>query len=206
MRDEKDLYPWKGFLLLPYGDADGYMGIDRKPFVPTLVEEEFEPPAPVREDETRISRFYPPGWRRDAYQIYEDNLVENTGESLDLLSVLDAAQRISEIIDSHVGKHEIFYCEIWSEKELQSPSIEFDDGLFGIDIAYPGGDFYSAIFNGLFLNPSPQLEEEFKGTLNDRGLFKELDQIPGYLQRFREAVDTEKDSEFVIYLLSKVEA
>jgi hypothetical protein len=205
MNHERVTFPWKGYLLIPEGDLDGYKGVDRRPFVPTLIEDELDRSATDTENETRISRFYPPGWRRDAYQIYEDNLVEDIVESLDLLSSLDSARSISQILDSYVGKHEIFYCEIFDLGDSKHLGIDLPDHLFGIDVAYPGGDFYSAIYNGLFINPAPQLEEGFRAGLNNQGLFDDLDLTITYLRRFREVVVTEKESEFVIYILTKVQ-
>ena len=205
MNDRNVSVPLKGYLLLPADDRNGYKGIDRKPFVPTLIEEELDPSAPVQEDELRIFKFYPPGWRRDAYEIYEDNLVEQTEEGLDLLENLDSAKRISQIIHSQMGKHEIYYCEIVNLDDINSLSVEIEEHVIGIDIAYRGGDFYSAIFNGLFNNPAPQLEGEFKEKLNDQGLFDQLDILTPYLQQFREVVVTEKDADFVIYILTKIE-
>jgi len=191
----------KGFMLLPPSPVKRYRGVDRQPFEPLLLEEDLS--AQVEKDDNRIWVHYPPGWRREAYRIYEENSAIAIEEDLILLTNLKASREIKKIIEPHLGVYEIVICEVWS---LNSVSLHGKDILannLGFDIAYPGGDFYSAILNGLLVNSHPTLVEEFGSLINDFGLFASTAPIPDYVTRFRELVLSEADSEFVIFNLGK---
>ena len=71
----------------------------------------------------------------------------------------------------------------------------------GYDLAYLGGDFYSAIKNGLLVNPDRVLIGWDKRDLNEAGLFRSSEIGRDYLQRFRELVPSETPSEFHVYEL-----
>jgi hypothetical protein len=97
--------PTHGFLLLPPSPVPGYRGVDRNgigvwaerpptaprdyqwsPFAPLLLEGEMDPSYMPKKGDDAIWAFYPPGWGRDAYRLYEGNWVVD-GEWLpDLLS------------------------------------------------------------------------------------------------------------------------
>jgi hypothetical protein len=200
---EKTLFsPLKGFVLLPPNPIQGYYGIDRHPFEPVLLDQEIDSLAQMQEGESRIWAFYPPGWRRDAYRLYEENLVKEVGEDLFLLSTKEVACEIQRIIEPHIGRYEIVACEVWDLDSIPSLEDVVGTSFSGYDIAYFGGDLYSAILNGLFINPYPDLVVEYKSLLNKYGLFSSAKPIPGYIHRFKELVSSEADSEFCIFRLS----
>jgi hypothetical protein len=205
MKLQVDNYPLEGYMLLPPSPVADYRGVDRNPFAPTLLLNELDPSAQVPEGATNIWLFYPPGWRRDAYRFYEEHTVQGTEDTLlSLLASLHAAQEIQRLIEPHIGYHEIVRCEVWDVDSMppQYPVSEPDS--LGYDLAYPGGDFYSAILNGLFLNPHPVLLDKYKQLLNASGLFSAPDPVPGYLGQFRQLVPSEEKTEFSIFYL-KVE-
>jgi hypothetical protein len=74
-------FPVRGFMLFPAATVRGYRGVDRHPFVPALTQEVAELDGPVQTVGSCVWPFYPKGWERDAYRLYEENLVSNTGEN-----------------------------------------------------------------------------------------------------------------------------
>lgn len=223
--------PTHGFLLLAHRSVSGYWGVDRdggfgarperpptsprdyqhSPFVLMLKDGELTDPSfwPKKGDNA-IWALYAPGWRRDAYRLYEENMVDDGKWDPDLLASREVAQRIREIIEPHLGPYEIVSCDIW---ELNSvpPDEAGDKATFlGYDIAYPpGGDYFSAIKNGLFTKAnsysggpaSPELVEKFQSLLNQFGLFPNTKPIPSYIRRFKELVPSEANSDFCVYRL-----
>ena len=82
------------------------------------------------------------------------------------------------------------------------PEARPDEDLLGYDVAYCGGDFYSALYNGLFSGADPDLLAEFRPLLNCFGLFDTTGHIPAYVRRFKEEAQSESNSEFCVYRLS----
>jgi hypothetical protein len=150
----------------------------------------------------RISDFYPSGWRRKAYRLFEDHQVEGAPEVLELISTLEIAKRIQSMIEPMIGPHEIIRSlarKFNGERALEAPE---DDEFMGSDIAYPGGDFYSAILNGIFVNPDPELVNMYGGHLNENGLFDEPSLDWQCLTQFSSLVISEARSGSVLYQLS----
>ena len=113
--------------------------MERNPFAPLIISEgELLERARAIKEKPRISDFYRPGWRQDAYRIFEENK--------------EAAHEIVRIIEPHLGLHEIVHCEIWGLESLDKIDPPRPSGFLGYDVAYPGGDFYSAVLNGLLVN------------------------------------------------------
>ena len=191
----------RGFMLLPPNPIYGYYGVDRQLFEPLLLDEEIDPLAQVVDEESRIWVFYPPGWRRDAYRLYEENLVKAERYDLGLLSDVEVARKIQLIIKPHIGPYKIVFCEVWEIDSVQIPEDTTEPGFLGYDIAYPGGDFYSAVLNGLLKNPHPALVTEYKLLLNEFGLFLSTRPIQTYIRRFRDLVPSEVDAEFCVFRL-----
>lgn len=204
-------FPICGFILLPADSIRGYRGVDRNPFVPGLTKEVTEIESPVEKVGSFVWPFYPPGWRRDAYRLYEENLVPEIEENLPILSSLAAAQNIKRIIDPHLGSHDVVRCEL---QELQR-NVEFDISrqihFWGYDVAYFGGDFFSAVRAGLFGSPwfdekpFPELVAEFGPFLNEFGLFSAVDPIDRYISSFKRHVPSEGGAKWKIWGLSFVE-
>ncbi len=187
----------KGFMLLPPKADHYYRGVDRNPFLPSLS----EPLAPrLTPGKPGIWTFIPPGWRQEAYRLYEEHSIRSKGDDLELLSDFEIAVTIQEMIAPHVGWHELVLCQIWpveaaSQLTGERPSL-------GYDLAYPGGDFYSAIWSGLLCEKAhPGLMAEFGPLLNRFGLFADPQPIPDYARRFRKVVQSEANATFCIYHL-----
>jgi len=194
-----------GYLLLPPSPVAGYRGVDRTPFLPVIFESEIDTSTEISDEDEGISAFYLSGWRRRAYRLYEKNRVSGTYEGIGLLAYKNTAHEIKKIIEPHVGYHEIIGCEIYGMGINQLPEISEGKNHLGYDIAYPGGDFYSAILNGLFINPAPLLLREYFHLLNEYGLFISTIPVNDYLSRFRKQVPSESESEFCLYKLYLVD-
>ena len=195
---------WKGYLLLPPSPFAGYRGVDRTPFDPVILESEIHISTETNNEDEGISALYPPGWRKRAYQLFENNRVNGAYEGISLLTNIQTAREIKEIIESHIGYHEIIGCEIYGLENNHLLKIPQGSNSLGFDIAYPGGDFYSAILNGLYINPDPFLLKEYFHLLNEHGLFRSAILLGDYLSHFRKQVPSEMESEFCIYKLHLV--
>lgn len=212
-------YPVSGYILLPPSQVPGYRGVDRipaLPFIPLLIEGEMDP-AYVPEGSSDIWRFYPPGWRREAYKLYEENLAPGQDETDPfLLANLEAAHEIRRIIEPHVGFHEIFFCEIWDEHNPAEVEQPIEKNFLGYDIASCGGEFWSIILHGLFeldmevrgsiieLNPPPSLVVQYRPLLNEQGLFSSVKPIPTFIQRYKQEVPSDANARFSIFRLLHV--
>ena len=197
-------YPLTGYMLLPPSRVADYRGVDRNPFMPTLLEGEMSEDTPVAKG---ISTFYRPGWRRDAYKLYEEHFAPGQEDfNPFLLSSSQVASQIQRIIQPHLGKYEIVECNIWS---LELESITEGEAslaplFLGYDIAYLNGDFYSAILNGLFINPAPTLLRQYKALLKDSGLFANSAPVVAYVRDFKQQALSEANSEFYIWMLTLI--
>jgi hypothetical protein len=193
----------RGYLLLPPSRVEPYRGVDRKPFLPSLLEGEMDenakPMAP------HIGTFYPPGWRRETYRLYEEHLVAGQ-DDFDpfLLADIQVARQIQHLIDPHAGAHEIVACEIWGLDPRTDEEVRPEPGFLGHDVAYLGGDFYSAVLNGLYVNPAHELVSRYKPLLNECGLFPNRTPLAAYVHDFKKAAPSEADSEFYIWRLVSV--
>lgn len=230
MRENNRSHSLTGFLLLPQSLVPSYRGIDRtsifaveaelshrpvgpvrSPFEPALIEGEMDPSYVPKKGDNAIWPFYSPGWRRDAYRLYEESMVDDGKWDPILLCSRGIAQRIREIIEPHIGPHEIVACEILELNSIRSDEAGEKATFLGYDVAYPpGGDYYSAINNGLFgdeysysgrQGPLHELVAEYQSLLNQFGLFPNTKPILAYVRRFKELVLSEADSDFLIYKL-----
>jgi hypothetical protein len=189
----------KGFMLLRTDRAGRYRGVDREPFEP-LIQDDAHVPS---QDSDAISDFYPTGWKHDLYRIAESDCVDDCGF---LFSRITTAVAIQERLTKHVGPYEIVWAEI---APVSGQLVEETEGqvagqFLGYDLAYLGGDFYSALLNGLVVNPDPALQAMFGASLNEFELFAARDAAPDYLAVFRTSVLSESMSEFYIYALRLV--
>jgi hypothetical protein len=198
-----------GYMLLPVMRALPYQGIDRNPFLPTLTQEVLDSATPLVEgDQNHVWRFYPPGWQRDAYRLYEENSVPDITDNLYLLANRETATAIKRLIEPHLGLHEIIFCGISNIEDNYRRDL--NDGTFlGHDVAYLGGDFFSAVRAAFFGSrwfdekSNPRLTLEFKSFLNQFCLFSITDPIPRFIHRFREEAPSEAHSTFYIWSLTK---
>jgi hypothetical protein len=200
----------KGYLLLSPNPVIPYRGIDRDMFLPALTQDLIVGDAPV-DDKALASGLVwpmcPPGWRQDAYRLYEENRLCEDGP--DLLNDLKVAHEIKRIIEPYLGLYEVVACEILKPSDaVQHQRL---DGVFlGYDIAYSGGDYFSAIRAAFFGSPwfynkpEAKLILEFKMSLNEFGLFPTVEDIPRFIARFRDYAPSEANSEFCIWALTLV--
>lgn len=190
----------KGFMLLRTDRAAKYRGVDREPFEP-LIEDDADTPG--KAGSTAISDFYSAGWKRDLYRLAES---ASSGDFGFLFTPISTAVAIREQLAKHVGPYEILWVEIRSllAQHVGEPSDPGAGPFLGYDLAYLGGDFYSAILNGLFVNPDPALLGEFGGDVNEFGLIADRDVATRYLAAFRRSVLSESTSEFHLYALRSV--
>lgn len=198
----------KGYILLPPSPVPPYRGVDRDPFLPSLTQDLLVEDVPV--DHETMGRGFvwplcPPGWRRDAYRLYEDNVL--CEEDVNLLNDKQVAHEIKRIIEPHLGLYEVVACEISEPTNYTEPA--FVDGLFmGHDIAYLGGDYFSAIRAAFFGSPwfygkrDPKLTLKFKVLLNEFGLFSSPEPTPEFIRRFKEDAASEANSVFYIWSLT----
>ena len=190
----------RGYMIFPAASRFGYRGVDRNPFVLAIDDREIGPSAHT--DIGHIWQMYPAGWRREVYKLYEENL---TDEDYDLLSSVEVAREIRRMIEPHIGPHEILACEIRGIGE-EAEAMNFNGAKFiGYDIAYSGGDFYSAVLSGMFINPSKELIARFKASLNGAGLFPDTAVAPEYCRAFKREVQSEANATFFVWGLSSVD-
>lgn len=191
-------FPIVGYALLPQFGPSGYRGVDRNPFEPEVLDDELsDRPGPSGQAYT----LYPPGWRRDAYHLYEDGLTVAGLGDIYLIRTLETARRLEALVSSHVDAHEIVRCAIWPIADADAEDDANLHGFLGFDVAYLGGDHYSAILNGLIINPNPDLVRDYGGHLNDARLFATTRHIPSFVRRFRELVPSEASSTFYVHSL-----
>jgi len=186
----------EGFLILPVSGSDKYRGVDRGPFFSTIGPEGTWANHTVvknRLSSKPISSFE---WFRDASSIYDQNLVIDESTDLELLQTLEVATEIHSIICDELGPHEIVHCTASSTSINAIADHAYGYDFIGFDVAYPGGDFYSAIRNGLFVNPDGKLLAAFGKHLNEYGLFSGIKSAEEYVPHFRSATQSESRSEF----------
>jgi hypothetical protein len=171
-------------------NALGYQGIDRDPFGPLILPDD-------------VAGVPMEPWRQGAYALFDRHRAEivRDGCILDLVSSLKAAKEIKALIEAEMGEHEILDVDVLDiANACFAPAKPH---LIGLDLAYPGGDFYSAIKNGLFVNPHSALLSEYERSLNEFGLFSDPVIVGEYDLRFRELVESEACSVFWCYALSR---
>lgn len=198
--------PIIGYMLLPRRHPNTYSGVDRSPFEPAILPEVLDNLEPVEAGaEGTIWGMYLPGWRREAYKIYEENAVVSPYRSLHLIGDLATAKDILSIVNKHLGAYEIVHCQVGLMDGQSWFALPHKHTFLGYDIAYPGGDYYSAVKNGLFYNPPDSLSAKYSRLLNANGLFVSYSLLESYLADFREQIPSEKSSDFKAYLLSVIE-
>ena len=198
MKDERTL---KGFMLLKLDASVRYRGVDREPFEPQIIDSELDVDADS--GATDIWAMYPPGWRHDAYRMFSANQ-ESGPEDIVFLKSLDAAQAILRLVPSSAGQYEVIKCRFLSAPSAGIETSEQRGPVLGYDVAYPGGDYYSAVRNGLHVNPHSELFSKHAAHLNEHGLFPDPRHAVKFLDDFRNLVSSEAASSFIVYELMAV--
>jgi hypothetical protein len=179
---------YHGYAVLE-GRGIPYKGVDSAIVAPELVEGELDPNPKARDT---ISSFYPQGWRRSVYELFEQNPVRGADF---LISTLSAAREIVSLMPRGSNPYLVLECHLATLNH--APTLV---ATFGFDIAFFYGDFYSAIYNGLHCNPAPELIERWPVNVN--GLFASCKNASVFVEEFKRCATTEKDSTFWIYALS----
>jgi hypothetical protein len=199
MDEYKRTYPMQGYILLPPSDVAGYLGVDRKPFVLMYPLE-----LPNIGTTEPIWKLHWTDWERRAYQLLEENLVTDPQGDLDLIDNLEVAKAVRNILELHLSTFDIVHCKVW---DIGNPNLNPPEALnpdfLGYDVAYGGGDYYSAIKSGLF-TIDDDFTQKYKPLLNENGLFSSLDIIDEYISEYRKIVPSEVDGLFDIFELELV--
>ena len=194
-----------GYLVLALSATHRYRGVDRQPFMPELTADMLAQSSENPAKRSHVWEFAQTGWEKEAFKIYEENLVASAPDDLPLIGDLRSAERIKDIVEPHRGIHEVVRCELtplsMSHGLAQDHGKAAGENSLGYDAAYPGGEFYSAVLNGLFRNPHPTLLRDFRARLNEFGLFDGASDAIKYLEIFRSLVPTESNSEFALFRL-----
>jgi len=190
-----------GFVLLKLNPSVRYRGIDREPFEPRIIENELS--VEVVSDTKDIWAMYPDGWRRDAYRLFSENQ-SACPEDVAFLKSGDVAQAILRLIPPSMGQYEVIHCRVLPSLLTGTEIDAQSERVLGYDVAYLGGDYYSAVRNGLHVNPHSELISKHLPHLNEYGLFFNPQHVAAFLNDFRNLVLSEKTSSFVIYELSAV--
>jgi len=183
-----------GYLILKQ-DQFGYKGVDRKKIEPLFDSD-------INNTITNFNHIWellPSGWRREAYKLFEENSIRYS--NIQLIKSREIADKIKSIIPNTEGSFEIIKAHIYMNGEyidmVKNKFLEF----LGCDVAYLGGDFYSAIKNGLINNPSEELLAKYFKCLNSNYLFEDEKIIPEYIIDFKKVTKSEQASEFHVYYL-----
>lgn len=202
-----------GYLLLPPSSVRGYSGVCRWPgasFAPCLEVEFVDLAKAETVDAGHFWEAYPPGWRRDAYRLFEENLdASNMVErfyALSLLSSYSIASRIRAMVQTHVGILEIVHCAVYEVGVDVEMHENATDLFHGYDVAFPGGDLFSAVASGLFelpdWEPDTGLIARYAHLLNRHGLFASSQVTGAYLEDFRSCSEGYRDDDFVTYAVT----
>jgi hypothetical protein len=183
-------------MLLLMNEEHSYRGVDRDPFEPVL-----DASATVASQSDRISDFHPPGWRRDLYRLAEESAVDEKGF---LIRETEPALRLQKELAVHGLRYDVVWTRITNTELTQSKNAVTSAGFLGYDVAYFGGDFFSAIKNGLIVHPDADLARDFSRRLNSFGLFDTADLAWRYMKAFRQASLTEGSQPFSLYELHLV--
>ena len=180
-----------------------YRGADRYPFKPFIILEEMDPTNEhVSED---IWMNYPPdNWRRNPYREFQEHSVHDAPEDFPIVDSQEVAYRVLRLIPPDQGSYEVLECWIYSNHNPNKRSLpQLKTRLIGFDLIYPGGDYFSAVQNGLHVNPDLDLKKRFGPILNEFGLFTSVDPISDYLEAFRTKFEGDVDSTFVLVELAE---
>src|SRR5262245_34283055 len=127
-----------GYCILPFQGPGTYRGIDRGPFEPVLLDNETQDPPPGS-PASAIWAYYPEGWRRAAFKLFEEHALSHEDEPLCLLDSASVAETIRAMIPPEQGQHEVLRVTI-APIPASSTTLGSTDGTeLGYDIAYLGG-------------------------------------------------------------------
>ena len=117
-------------------------------------------------DFERIWSLYPEGWKRDAYRLFAENALSPDLDGLPLVRSVSGARRILALVPSSAGEYEVNECCVFRTVADADDAVEMARRRLGFDIVFPDGDYYSAVKNGLHVNPDPELISVFGQQLN----------------------------------------
>ena len=197
------IFPVRGYFILRTTPQTSYRGVDRDHFEPLLVMEDFDADARLSftSNWENVWGYCREKWRRQTYILYEKHRVLAWGDDY-LLENKEVGQTIITMLEPYLGAYELVESVIFtSDQQVDTHFIETSQ-IFGYDIAYAGGDYYSAVYNGLLHQyHSPRLLMKYGTLLNAYGLFDTVDVLEEYQQDFKNEVITERNSQFCLYHL-----
>lgn len=92
------------------------------------------------------------------------------------------------------------YVDIFEHLPAAWPPTGDARPFLGFDLAYPAGDLYSAVKNGLHPpHPAPELIRMYGAHLNAYGLFRDPALLVAYLAAFRQEACSEANMDFWTY-------
>lgn len=101
--------------------------------------DELDPAAQPPKSQAPVWTFYGPGWRREAYRLYEEGVVCGSDQGLSLMGTNETAIRIEQLIEPHAGRYEILRCDVSHPDAAIRPERAPNWSELGFDLAYPGG-------------------------------------------------------------------
>lgn len=171
---------YSGYALLRIPPSS-YAGIDREPLVRQV---------PADGNWTGFQLFL---W--GAFDLFSVPTDESVCDSF-LLRDPEACRLVLEQVS---GYCQPLYCQVF---EHPPETFRPDRPFLGFDLAYPGGNFYSAVCNGLHPpHPSFELQQRYGSLLNAHGLFSNVEPLHTYEKAFRQEVATEANSIFWTFAL-----
>jgi hypothetical protein len=184
-----------GYLILQINHLN-YRGVDRRKIEP-LFDSEIDK---TITNFNHIWELFPYGWKREAYKLFEENSIRYS--NIQLIKAKEIAKKIKLMIPETEGCFEINKVYIYMPNEYIDISKDNLLEFLGYDVAYLGGDYYSAIKNGLINNPSKELLAKYFTCLNANYLFEDEKLISDYIADFKRITLSEQDSEFYVYSLA----
>ncbi len=125
--------------------------------------------------------------------------------SLQLVKSIEAAREILKIVNRELEHHEVIHCELSDLTESVWKQVDNAIEFLGFDVAYPGGDYYSAIKEGIHMTQSHKLINLYGTHLNSYGLFADSRKLVNYLSDFKDEYPSEASADFVMYMMTLVE-
>ena len=136
----------------------------------------------------------PSGSLGEALSLYL-RLVESEDE---LISTADVAKQCATVLKNAGEEYEIVVCDLIVAADTESRIDDKGTQLFGYDVAWLGGSFYSIVFDGLIYRPDGF--EEYEKLLNRYGLFENVDIAREYRNSYMSLPRTKREEgEFFLW-------